>query len=432
MPHNRRSALTAALGDARQRDAADPLTVYRSKFHLPAPRSGREVVYFCGNSLGLMPIAAGAAVGTVLDDWRERAVRGHFEGGTPWLDYHEAARGPLARLCGADEHEVVAMNSLTVNLHLLMASFFRPTADRNAILIEAGAFPSDRYAVRSQLAWHGFGDDALLEWPADPDTGLLDLAALDALLERDGARIALALLPGVQYATGQLLPIADACRLLRRHNITIGLDLAHAIGNVPLTLSDDGVDFAVWCSYKYLNSGPGAVAGAYVHERHHTAALPRLEGWWGNRSDSRFLMRDRFDAAPGVDAWQLSNPPILGLAPVIASLELFDAVGMTKLRRKSLALTGLMRALINEHFADVLTVSTPADDNEHGCQLSLRSPSGSQHARLLFDALDAANVVGDWREPDILRFAPVPLYNSFGDVVTFCQRLEQVLTAEAA
>ena len=427
MAQRRSDALRAAQRRAEQLDAEDPLAGCRERFAEPAPRAGRDTVYLCGNSLGLMPKEAATELARVLDDWRRLGVRGHFEGEPAWLDYHAAAREPLAALAGAKVSEVVAMNSLTVNLHLLLASFYRPAPERDAILVEAGAFPSDRYAAQSQLRWHGVDSARLIEWPAGPD-GLLHLDTLDELLAEHGDRIALALLPGVQYATGQWLPLDAVTALCRRHGIVTGIDLAHAIGNVPLRLHDDAVDFAVWCSYKYLNSGPGAVAGAFVHERHHGRSdLPRLDGWWGNRVETRFEMREHIDAAAGADAWQLSNPPVLALAPVVASLRVFDEAGITQLRQKSLALTGFLAELLAAHFAAEITILSPSDPAARGCQLSLRASAGAETARRLFAALDAMNVVGDWREPDIMRFAPTPLYNRFRDVVVFCQRLDQAL-----
>ena len=427
MTASRHDRLALALHDAEQRDAADPLADVRHRFSQPQPVDGSDTVYFCGNSLGLMPDSAAREVERVLHDWGHLGVRGHFASDRPWLTYHELARAPLARLCGALASEVVAMNSLTVNLHLLLASFYRPHGERNGILIEAGAFPSDRYAAQSQLSWHNVSDTELFEWPSGAD-GLLHVEQLAELLERDGQRIAMALLPGVQFATGQRLPIRPIAELCQRHEVMLGLDLAHAIGNVPLSLHDDAVDFAVWCSYKYLNGGPGAVGGAFVHARHHASdARPRLDGWWGNRTSTRFEMRQRIDAAPGADAWQLSNPPILALAPVVAALQLFDEIGMDALTAKSTALTGWLAELLQTNFSRTLTVLTPLDPAERGCQLSLRAQDGVPVAKSLFAALEDANVIGDWREPDILRFAPVPMYNRFVDVVHFCQRLDRIL-----
>ena len=396
------------------------------RFSTPAPRYGREPVYFCGNSLGLMPDTAQTELAEVIGSWQTRGVAGHFDGPNPWLNYHERARGPLARLTGAGASEVVAMNSLTANLHFLMASFYQPQPERDAVVIEAGAFPSDRYAALSQLEWHGITADRLLVWQADED-GLLHVETLLALLEEQGSRIALVLLPGVQYATGQRLPIAEITAACHRHGVVAGFDLAHAIGNVPLALHEDNVDFAVWCSYKYLNSGPGAVGGAFVHERHHASSLPRLAGWWGNRTATRFLMRDSIDPAAGADGWQLSNPPILALAPLVASLAVFDDAGMDALRAKSIELTGYFSNLLERWFADELVIQTPAAAAERGAQLSLSVPADRAAARRLYDALEAMDVVGDWREPNILRYAPAPLYNSFADVAEFCLRLDDAL-----
>ncbi len=421
------------MGDARHRDAEDPLAGFREKFHLPTARHGRDPVYLCGNSLGLMPRSAAERVASALDNWRRLAVRGHFDGDEPWLDYHSAARNTLAALCGARPREVVAMNTLTVNLHLLLASFYRPSGQKRAIVVEAGAFPSDRYAAASQIAWHGNDPTQdLLEWAPNPDSGLLELDTLTDLIERHHNRIAVLLLPGVQYATGQALPLGDIAALAKRHELVLGVDLAHAIGNVEMDLHEQAIDFAVWCSYKYLNGGPGAVAGAYVHERYHDDPdLPRLEGWWGNREATRFLMRERFEAAPGADAWQMSNPPILALAPVLASLDIFADATLPRLRQKSVALTGYLEALLRQHFANDLRIVTPGADSERGCQLSLTATAGAAQSRELHEQLERSNVIGDWREPDIIRIAPTPLYNRYSDAVAFCQRVDEILDGPA-
>jgi len=316
---------------------------------------------------------------------------------------------------------VVVMNTLTVNLHLLMASFYRPTRERPAILIEAGAFPSDRHAVESQIRFHGFDPATdLIELEGDEPNGLISMAAIERVLAEHGSRIALVLWPGVQYRTGQAFDLAAITALAKAQGCAVGFDLAHAAGNLPLALHDSGADFAAWCTYKYLNSGPGAVAGAFVHERHgRRSDLPRLAGWWGHRADTRFLMAPQFEPAEGAEGWQMSNPPILAMAPIRASLELFDAATMPALRAKSLKLTGYLEALVNAHLAGRIEILTPANPARRGCQLSLRVVGGRAMGRALFEHLAANGVLGDWREPDVIRISPAPLYNRFTDVLAF-------------
>jgi kynureninase len=405
-------------------DAADPLRGFREGFHLPPGPDGAPAAYFCGNSLGLMPRAARGLVEQEMDDWARLAVDGHFRGKTPWYDYHETVREPLARLLGAKPHEVVAMNSLTVNLHLMMASFYRPRGERRRILIEATAFPSDAYAVRSQIALHGGDPERDLIRVGEPQATIEDAAILETI-ERHGAELALVLLSGVHYFTGQCFDLRAIARAAHAQGAAVGFDLAHAAGNVPLTLHDSGADFACWCSYKYLNAGPGAVAGCFVHERHGLdPGVPRMAGWWGNDPRTRFAayLEERFLPKPGADGWQLSNPPILSLAPLRASLALFDEAGMDRLREKSVRLTGMLERLL----AGSATVLTPPEPERRGCQLSLRV---GERARALFDFLTSRGCVVDFREPDILRVAPVPLYNTFGDVTRFARAVQEWRTA---
>ncbi len=400
-------------------DAADPLRVYRSRFHLPR-HDGREQAYFCGNSLGLQPTAVRAALMQELDDWATLGVEAHFRGKHPWMSYHETVRDSLAAVVGAQPVEVVAMNSLTANLHFLMVSFYRPTSERPAILIEAGAFPSDRHAVASQVRFHGFNPDTdLIELPPDEANGTISMAAIERVLAEHGHRIALVLWPGVQYRSGQAFDLREISRLARARGCTVGFDLAHAAGNLPLALHDSGADFAAWCSYKYLNAGPGAVAGAFVHERHAHAELPRFAGWWGHDAATRFRMGPEFVPSPGADGWQLSNPPVLALAPLRVSLELFVEAGMEHLRARSERLTGYLEALIRRDCADVLEVVTPAEPARRGCQLSLRVAGGRERGRSLFDFLAGHGILGDWREPDVIRISPVPLYNNHSDIRRF-------------
>jgi kynureninase len=417
---------------ARNLDAEDTLASFRDRFNFPDSIQGLEPVYLCGNSLGLQPKDAIDYVNEVQDAWARHAVRGHFHGDRPWTRYHRLATAGLASLTGAREHEVVAMNALTVNLQLLLSAFYRPTASRYRILIESAAFPSDRFAAESQLRAHGFDPaDALIECSLNPQTRRLDLQELNGILETCGDEIALLLLPGIQYYSGEVLPMAELCRLAHKHGCLIGFDLAHAIGNVPLELHDWGADFAAWCSYKYLNAGPGAVGGAFVHTQH----LDRLHdgqllGWWGNDQKSRFAMGKDFDPAPGIEAWQLSNPPILALAPLIASLNLFAEAGLDALFAKSRRLTDFLASSLQSEVGDDVQVITP--EQARGCQLSLTVTNAKLDPKTFFDRLQARNVIVDWREPDVIRVAPAPLYNSFGDVAEFVSRLRQALEGQAA
>ena len=341
------------------------------------------------------------------------------------MPYHELVREPLARLVGAHPSEVVAMNSLTANLHLMMVSFYRPTRERPAILMEAGAFPSDHHALESQVRFHGF-DPArdLIELEPDEPDGTFSMAAIERAISEHGHRLALVLWPGVQYRTGQAFDLAAIARLAQAQGAVCGFDLAHAVGNVDLALHDSGVDFAVWCHYKYLNSGPGAVAGCFVHERHARTDRPRFAGWWGHDQSTRFRMAPGFVPTPGADGWQLSNPPILGLAPLRASLDQFDRTGMQALREKSRRLTGYLEALIRERLADTLQVVTPREPQRRGAQLSLRVVGGRDRGRALFDHLAANGVLGDWREPDVIRISPAPLYNTHADVLRFARAVQ--------
>jgi kynureninase len=410
---------------ARALDAADPLSALRGEFHLPR-HGDAEQAYFCGNSLGLQPKGARAVVDEVMDKWANEAVEGHFLQPAPWMPYHELVRDGLARVVGAQPAEVVAMNSLTANLHFMLASFYRPTRERPAILMEAGAFPSDRYALESQVRFHGFDPATdLIEVQPDAPEGTFSMAAIAEAIERHGPRIATIVWPGVQYRTGQAFDLAGITRLGRAAGAIVGFDLAHGVGNLPLRLHDDGADFAVWCHYKYMNSGPGAVAGCFVHERHARTDRPRLAGWWGHDQSSRFRMGPDFVPTPGADGWQLSNPPILGLAPLRASLDLFArAGGMDALRARSLRLTGYLEALIRERLADTLQVVTHADPAQRGAQLSLRVDGGRQRGRALFEFLERQGIVGDWREPDVIRISPAPLYNSHADILRFVRGVE--------
>jgi kynureninase len=413
------SGFDARLDWARAQDAADVLAPLRTRFALPRAADGRPLLYFCGHSLGLAPLGARAVVEAEIAAWEQLGVLGHEHPGSAWIGYAEQLQQPLAQLAGAQPHEVIAMNSLTVNLHLLLASFYQPSGRRRAILLEAGAFSSDRHALASHIRWHGFDPGLeLIEIAPRAGEDLIRIEDLEAHIAAQAARLALVLWPGVQYRTGQLFDLARITRAVHAVDACAGFDLAHAIGNVPLALHAEGADFAVWCSYKYLNAGPGAIGGAFVHQRHlQRSDLPRLTGWWGHDPSTRFEMSAQFARASGAAAWAISNPPILSAAPLRAALPLFAEAGITALRRKSVALTGYMASLVAELAGPRIAIVTPSDPAQRGCQLSLRLESGAGAGLGLFQALSARGVVCDWRAPDIIRLAPVPLYNGYEDVL---------------
>jgi kynureninase len=423
-----RDGAEGLASSAAELDDRDALAPFAAEFHHPTDASGRRLTYLCGHSLGLQPKSAEGFVARELADWKSLGVLGHHIAGRPWIGYHEHAAPGLASLAGASPSEVVAMNSLTVNLHLMMVSFFRPAGARTRILIEKSAFPSDRYAVVSQLEYHGLDAGHLIE--IEPRDGEETLRTEDVVerIESEGSRLALVLLPGVQYLTGQLLDLGTLTAAARAAGAVVGIDLAHAIGNVPLRLHDWNADFAVWCSYKYLNAGPGAIGGAFVHARHAARHdLKRFAGWWGHDKIRRFDMSPKFAPMTGAEGWQVSNPPILSAAPLLASLEIFGRAGLLRLREKSLALTGFMRRALAARLADKIQVITPDDPAARGSQLSLRLALPTAEARRCYERLTAAGVIGDWREPDTVRLAPIPLYNSFRDVATAVDALALAL-----
>lgn len=405
---------------ARSLDAADPLAPLRDEFLFPKRPNGEPVIYFCGNSLGLQPRGVRAALEVELDDWARLGVEGHFEGTNPWFSYHERFRRPLAHVVGAKEHEVVAMGSLTNNLHLLMVSFYRPTHERYKIVLEATAFPSDQYAVESQVRFHGFDpEDAVVALSPRSGEHTLRTEDIEAYLAEHGHSVALVMFSGVNYYTGQAFEMDRITAAGHRAGAKVGFDLAHAAGNLELKLHEWGPDFAAWCSYKYLNSGPGGVSGLFVHERHAAnPELPRFAGWWGNDPATRFKMQSGFKPALGADGWQLSNAPVLALAAHMASLDLFEQATMPAIRVKALALTEYMLDLLDAMPTQEFEVITPRDPAHRGAQLSLRA---LHDGRALFKRLQQAGVVCDFREPDVIRVAPAPLYCSFEDVWNFAQ-----------
>jgi kynureninase len=417
-------SFAATLAWAQDRDRADPLRELRSRFALPHDASGKELTYLCGHSLGLMPLAARDLVDEELEEWAARGVLGHESGRRPWIGYHEHLTAGLAQLVGAQPGEVVAMNSLTVNLHLMLASFFRPQGARRRILIEAGAFSSDRHAVTSQLLWHGLDPSAdLIELAPVKGEETLTHEAIEDCIAKHAGELALVLWPGVQFRTGQAFDLARIARAAQRAGSIAGFDLAHSIGNLPLALHESDADFAVWCGYKFLNGGPGAIGGCFVHERHGSSRA-RLSGWWGNELASRFRMEPEFRPSPGIEGWQISNPPILAAAPLLASLALFGEAGIERLRTKSVELTGYLDFLL-ARLAPAVRRITPAMPESRGCQLSIRIVEAN--GRRVFDWLSEHGAVCDWREPDVIRVAPVPFYNRFEDVFRFVELLAQAV-----
>jgi kynureninase len=410
---------------ARQLDHEDPLRDFRGKFYLPLGKDSKPVIYFAGNSLGLMPKSARQIVDDELDNWANLGVDAHHATGTPWYSYHEALREPTARLVGANSLEVICMNSLTVNLHLMMATFYRPTKSRFKVLMEEPAFPSDTYAIKTQLIHHGLDPkDALVLARPRKDEFMIRTEDILDILEEHADQLAVVMIGAVNFFTGQLADIETVTAAAQKHGIVVGFDLAHAAGNVPLSLHAWNVDFAVWCSYKYLNAGPGAVAGAFVHERHATnTKLPRFAGWFGNDPNTRFRLHlePEFVPVPTADGWQISNPPIFSMTPLRASLAIFDqAGGMELLRAKSIKLTGYLQFLLESAGHSALTIITPREIDARGCQLSILA---QQHPKELFGKLQAAGVKCDFREPNVIRAAPTPLYNTFHEVWRFAKIL---------
>jgi kynureninase len=418
-------AFEATKDFAASLDARDPLAGYRDRFLFPQTQLGEPYLYLCGHSLGLQPKKARDFIEQELRDWAHLGVEAHFHARNPWMPYHRLLTEQTAELVGAKPVEVVVMNSLTVNLHLMMVSFYRPTAQRHKILVEQGAFPSDQYAVKSQISFHGFDPaSALLELTPRPGESCLRDEDIESVIDRQGDSIALILLGGVNYATGQAFDLQAITKAGYKKGCVVGFDLAHAAGNLKLGLHDWGPDFSVWCSYKYLNGGPGCVAGCFVHERHARAwEVPRFSGWWGHEETIRFEMGDEFQPMIGAEGWQLSNPPIVALAALRASMEMFHEVGMERLREKSVSLTGYLEFLLAEQPSSKFSVITPRESERRGAQISIRVPN---QGRELCSRLKAVGVLADWREPDILRVTPVPLYNSYQDVYRFAQRFAQV------
>ena len=414
------------LAFAKKMDKEDELYPYRNQFHLPMQKNGQPYIYLCGNSLGLQPKSTQKALQQELKDWQNLGVEGHFHAKNPWLPYHEFLTKAMAKVVGAKPEEVVVMNTLTVNLHLMMISVYHPKGKRNKIVIEADAFPSDKYAAESQIRQRGLDPkECLIELKAREGEVLVREEDIQHLIETQGDEIALIMLGNTNYYTGQYFNMKKISEWGHAKGCYVGFDCAHGAGNLPLNLHDSGCDFAVWCNYKYLNAGPGGMGGAFVHERHHrNTQIPRLEGWWGHNKATRFKMRDAFEPIPTVEAWQLSNPPIMAMAAVWASLKIFDEVGMDSLRKKAVSLTGYLEYLVTSLGDDIINIITPADPNQRGSQLSIQVKNAD---KALFNSITEDGVIADWREPDVIRVAPVPMYNSYEDVYNFYSILKRRL-----
>lgn len=420
------------INHARSLDAADELASFREQFHFPVI-DGRQVLYFTGNSLGLQPQKAKEALEIELEDWARWGVEGHFQARNPWYSYHEILTDGAAKVVGAKPSEVVMMNALTVNLHLMMVSFFRPNkqSGRTKLLCEAKAFPSDQYAIETQLRFHGLDPaEHLVEVAPREGEHLIREADIIAAIEEHRDELALVMIGGVNYYSGQFFNLANITEAGHAAGAVVGFDLAHAAGNVPMKLHDWGVDFACWCTYKYLNSGPGSVSGVFVHERHaHRDDLPRFAGWWGHDKDERFMMTPGFKPIPGAEGWQLSNAPVFNMAIHKVSLDQFTEAGIDRLRAKSLQLTSylehILKQISDSSAAVRFELITPSSPEERGCQLSILAHG---MGKTLFDKLTAEGVIADWREPNVIRVAPVPMYNSFEDIYHFGKAMEKALS----
>lgn len=420
MQHN----FEANLDYAQEQDQVDILFPFRERFHFPQ-HDGKDTVYFCGNSLGLQPKSVRFLMEKELNDWAKYGVEGHFMADNPWMSYHHLFSERLAKIVGAKKDEVVATNTLTVNLHLLMISFYRPQGKKYKIMMEAGAFPSDQYAVETQVRMYGYDpEDAIIEIAPKEGSDIIEEEDIIKAIEENSEELALVMFGGVNYYSGQFFDLQRITEAAHKAGAYAGFDLAHAVGNVPLQLHDWAVDFACWCSYKYMNSGPGGVGGIYVHEHHYSnPKIFRLAGWWGNDEKTRFKMEKGFIPQNNAGSWQMSNAPVFNMVAHNASLDIFDKAGMEALREKSLKLTGYMEYLLNQIDHLPFKVITPTDTNRRGCQLSLQF---SARGREVFDILTKAGVIADWREPDVIRIAPVPLYNTYEDCYRFYKILKSI------
>lgn len=423
---NNQVVYKSTLEFAQEMDNKDPLASFRKRFHIPVMSDGQDHVYLCGNSLGLQPLSVKGAIQQELDDWGKLGVEGHFEAKNPWMPYHEFLTANMAEVVGAKSEEVIVMNTLSVNLHLMMVTFYNPTEKRKKILIESDAFPSDLYAVESQIRFHGYDpEEDLLQLTPRPGEHCIRANDIKKVVEDHGDEIALILLGNTNYYTGQFFDMKEITSWGHAHGCIVGFDCAHGAGNIPLELHDSGADFAIWCTYKYLNSGPGSIGGCFIHERHHNDKdLHRFAGWWGHNKATRFGMRDAFDPIPTAEGWQLSNPPILSLAAIKASLDIFKDAGIHNLREKSIVLTGYMEYLLEAIEDERISIITPNEPQNRGAQLSIQVKNTD---KTLFERITKQGVIADWRNPNVIRVAAVPLYNSFVDVYRFVTILKQAL-----
>ena len=414
------------LDFAIKKDKEDPLNKYRNEFLIPTNNKGEELIYLCGNSLGLQPKKTSNYIQQELNDWAKFGVEGHTDAKNPWLPYHEFLTNSMAKIVGAKTNEVVIMNSLTTNLHLMMVSFYQPSEKKYKILIESDAFPSDKYAMESQLKFHGYcKKEGLIQWKPREGEELCRMEDLEHIMKEQGDEIALIMIGCTNYYSGQLYPLKKITQIGHKYNCMVGFDLAHGVGNIQPNLHESGADFAVWCTYKYLNSGPGSLGGCFVHERHaKNNTLNRFAGWWGHNKKTRFNMRHEFDVLPGAEGWQLSNPAILSMAAIKASLDLFEEAGFENIITKSKSLTGFLEYLIDGLNNPKINIITPKNPKERGCQLSIQVKDANKK---LHSLLTQNGVISDWREPDVIRVAPAPLYNSYQDVYEFIQRFKKIL-----
>ncbi len=405
-------------------EKGDSLLPLREAFIVPRNDEGEVYTYLCGHSLGLQPVNAKEEVAAILRQWGDKGVKGHFEGDS-WIHYQDEIDEWMSKLVGAKLSEVCVMNTLTINLHLMLTSFYNPAPGRTKILIEEKAFPSDQYAIKSQLRLNGHNDDSIVIWPINAETGFYEWDDFKTIMTQQGNQIALILLGGVQYFNGQRFSLSKITTLAHQYGTIVGFDLAHAVGNVPLQLHSWEVDFAVWCTYKYLNGGPGSSGACFIHEKHHGRALNRLEGWWGNDTSNRFEMLDDFTPAGGARSWMLSNPSILALAPLKTSLKIFDQIGMSKLSQKAEWLSSYLYDRLENLDTDKFRILTPSDYSHRGTMLSIQF---AHQGRKIFKALTNANIVVDWRNPDVIRVAPVPLYNDYEECYRFAKILGEALS----
>ncbi len=417
-----------SLSFAKGNDEKDPLKSFRSLFNIPTNSNGEQQIYFCGNSLGLAPVSVEELLDEVVSQWKRKAVESWFHGDNPWIDSHKNAKRILSSLVGAHDDEIAIANSLSVNLHLLLLSFYKPTTHRYKIIIEADAFPSDVYIVKSQIRFHGYDvDESLVIIRPDKKGYPISKQNIDYTLEKHGNETAVFLISGVNYSTGQVFDLESIAQLGKFYGCMVGLDLAHAIGNIPLNLHNWGIDFAAWCHYKYMNAGPGSIAGMFVHRDHHESQLPKLHGWWGSKSESKFLMRDEFEEEKGAESWVMSTPSQLNMAALYSSLEIFDKTDINSLRTKSITLSGYLAYLINTLNNPNLKIITPLEPKFRGCQISIKI---KYNGKAIFERLIAADLICDWREPNIIRLSPTPLYNTYAEVYKSVQVLKTAVSPQ--